>query len=100
VRQRLADTVRAQLGDAPLREWFQSTLLPDDQDADQGIASGIDEYVDLDDTRRPATGDVPHVPKSKSAQSALRRQFERTSKPGMLTSPILRCGRLSRRSRE
>ncbi len=82
VRQRLADTVRAQLGDAPLREWFQSTLLPDDQDADQGIASGVDEYVDLDDTRRPATGDVPHVPKSKSAQSALRRQLREDIQAG------------------
>jgi len=82
LRQRLAEAVHAQQGDASLREWFQSTLSPDDQDADQDIDPDVDLDAELNHTRRPATDDVPHVPKSKSAQGTLRRQLREDIQAG------------------
>jgi hypothetical protein len=70
LRQRLAEAIHSQRGDAALREWFQSTLPPDARDAGENH------------TRRPATGDVPQVPASKSGQDALRRQLRADIRDG------------------
>jgi hypothetical protein len=69
LRQRLADTVYAQQGDASLHEWFRSTLPPGGRN------------VDLGETR-PAADGTPHAPANKSGRDALRQHLRKDMRFG------------------